>query len=138
MQFNAVVETNTRAVALWKSLGFTVMATIRAVRIDQGDLVFIAILDFSTTAADRPAALAQLDSERDEIHAMPGNIAFRVFASREEGTDITVIHEWDDEASFADYVGSESFARSGEVLRPLMTATPVSRRFRAELLETVA
>jgi ribosomal protein S18 acetylase RimI-like enzyme len=28
MQFNAVVETNTRAVSLWKSLGFEVMATL--------------------------------------------------------------------------------------------------------------
>ncbi len=28
MQFNAVVESNTRAVALWKSLGFEVMATL--------------------------------------------------------------------------------------------------------------
>ena len=29
MQFNAVVETNTRAVALWRSLGFEVLATSR-------------------------------------------------------------------------------------------------------------
>ena len=28
MQFNAVVETNTRAVALWRSLGFEVIATL--------------------------------------------------------------------------------------------------------------
>jgi ribosomal protein S18 acetylase RimI-like enzyme len=28
MQFNAVVETNTRAVALWRSLGFDVLATV--------------------------------------------------------------------------------------------------------------
>jgi GNAT superfamily N-acetyltransferase len=28
MQFNAVVESNTRAVALWKSLGFEVMTTL--------------------------------------------------------------------------------------------------------------
>ena len=28
MQFNAVVETNTRAVALWRSLGFEVMRTL--------------------------------------------------------------------------------------------------------------
>jgi ribosomal protein S18 acetylase RimI-like enzyme len=28
MQFNAVVETNERAVALWRSLGFTVLATV--------------------------------------------------------------------------------------------------------------
>lgn len=28
MQFNAVVETNVRAVALWRSLGFTILATV--------------------------------------------------------------------------------------------------------------
>lgn len=28
MQFNAVVETNTRAVALWKSLGFEILGTL--------------------------------------------------------------------------------------------------------------
>jgi ribosomal protein S18 acetylase RimI-like enzyme len=28
MQFNAVVESNTRAVALWKSLGFDIVATL--------------------------------------------------------------------------------------------------------------
>ena len=28
MQFNAVVETNTRAVALWQALGFRILATI--------------------------------------------------------------------------------------------------------------
>jgi ribosomal protein S18 acetylase RimI-like enzyme len=28
MQFNAVVETNTRAVSLWRSLGFEVLAAI--------------------------------------------------------------------------------------------------------------
>ena len=30
MQFNAVVETNTAAVALWKSLGFRILATVPA------------------------------------------------------------------------------------------------------------
>ena len=100
--------------------------------------MFIAILDFSTAAVDRPAALAQLDRERDEVQAMPGNMAFRVYASRADETRVTVLHEWEDEASFAGYLGSDSFARSGEVLRPVMTGAPVSRRFRAELLETVA
>lgn len=100
--------------------------------------MFIAIVDFSTGTADRPAALAQLDSERDQVRTMPGNVAFRVYASREDETRVTVIHEWNDEESFAAYQRSDSFARSGEVLRPLMTGSPVSRRFHAELLETVA
>jgi len=99
--------------------------------------VFIAILDLTTAAADRPAALAQLDAEHAQIRAMPGNLAFRVYASRCDDTAITVVHEWDDEASFAGYLGSDSFARSGEVLRPIMAGAPVSRRFHAELRETV-
>jgi quinol monooxygenase YgiN len=100
--------------------------------------MFLAILDFDTAATDRPAALAQLDREHDEVRAMPGNLAFRIYASRENDTRVTVVHEWDDEASFAGYAASECFTRSGEVLRPLMTGTPVSRRFHADLLETVA
>ena len=99
--------------------------------------MFIAILDFTTAAGDRPAALAQLDGERAEVRAMPGNIAFRVYAGREDDTQVTVVHEWQDEASFAAYLDSASFARSGEVLRPIMAGAPVSRRFHAELMETV-
>ena len=99
--------------------------------------MFIAILDFSTAAADRPAALAQLDREHDQVRGMPGNIAFRVYAGREDDTQVTVVHEWADETSFAEYLSLASFARSGEVLRPMMAGAPVSRRFHAELMETV-
>ena len=99
--------------------------------------MLIAVLDLHTTAADRAAALAQLDAERDEIRAMPGNLDFRVYAARDNEEGVTVIHEWADEPSFAAYLSSEAFARSGAVLRPLMSAPPVSRRFHAALLETV-
>ena len=68
---------------------------------------------------------------------MPGNVAFRVYASGEDQGGVTVVHEWDDEASFGGYLESDSFARLGQMIRPLMTGAPVSRRFRAELLETV-
>ncbi|MEU4692357.1 antibiotic biosynthesis monooxygenase [Actinoplanes sp. NPDC023714] len=100
--------------------------------------MFIAIVDFQTTATDRPHALAQLDREFREVRGMPGNVAFRVYASRDDETRVTLVHEWTDEESFSGYQRSESFARSGAVLRPMMTAPPVSRRFRADLLETVA
>ncbi len=100
--------------------------------------MFIAVLDFTTAATDRPDALAQLDAERAEVRAMPGNVAFRIYASRENDDQVTVVHEWEDRASFAAYLGSDAFARSGAVLRPMMTGTPVSRRFEAELVETVA
>ncbi len=69
---------------------------------------------------------------------MPGCVAFRVFGGRENDTDITVLHEWVDQASFAEYLASAAFARSGEFLRPMMTGAPTSRRFQVELVETVA
>jgi quinol monooxygenase YgiN len=100
--------------------------------------MFIAIVDVNVAAADRQAMLAQLDDERAEVRAMPGNVAFRVYAAREDDCRITIVHEWDEEGSFAGYLESAAFARSGQVLRPAMTEPPVSRRFRAELLETVA
>ena len=99
--------------------------------------MLIAVLDLRTTATDRPQALAQLDSERDEIRAMPGNLDFRVYAARDDEEAVAVIHEWVDEPSFAGYLASGAFARSGALLRPLVTSPPVSRRFRADLLETV-
>ena len=99
--------------------------------------MFIAILDFSTAATDRPTALATFDEEGDRIRAMPGNIAFRVYAARENDTAVAVVHEWDDEASFAGYLSSDSFAQSSDAIRPIMVGAPVSRRFRADLLETV-
>jgi len=98
--------------------------------------LFIAILDMRTTSADRALALAQLDSERDEIRKMPGNLDFRVYAARDEEA-VAVIHEWVDEPSFAAYLSSDAFARLSAVLRGLVTSPPVSRRFRADLLETV-
>ncbi|MCW2760371.1 MAG: putative antibiotic biosynthesis monooxygenase [Marmoricola sp.] len=99
--------------------------------------MLIAVLDLRTTATDRAAALAQLEGEREEIRTMPGNHDFRVYAARDNEEAVAVIHEWADETSFAAYLSSEAFARSGAVLRPLMTAPPVSRRFHADLLETV-
>ncbi len=99
--------------------------------------MLIAVLDLHTSADDRAAALAQLDGERDGIRAMPGNVDFRVYASRHDDGAVTVVHEWTDEPSFAGYLSSDAFARSNVALRPLMSEAPVSRRFRADLLETV-
>jgi quinol monooxygenase YgiN len=99
--------------------------------------MLIAILDLHTTTAQRPVALAQLDDEREEIRAMPGNLDFRVYAARDDEGAVVVVHEWADEESFAGYLSSDAFARSGAVLRPLMTEAPVSRRFHADLLQAV-
>jgi quinol monooxygenase YgiN len=99
--------------------------------------MFIAILDLATNAGDRPTALAALDAHRPEVQAMPGNVTYRVYASRENATGITIVHEWEDEASFRAYPASDSFARIGAVLGPLTAGAPVGRRYDARPLETV-
>lgn len=98
--------------------------------------MLIAILDLRTAPADRPAVLAQLRSEHGEIRAMPGNLDFRVYAADDEAA-VAVIHEWADQDAFAAYLASDAFARSGAAIRPLVTSPPVSRRFVADLVETV-
>jgi quinol monooxygenase YgiN len=103
-----------------------------------GEIVFIAIVDFSTARTHRARALAQLEAERTQVRSMPGNVAFRVHASREDLRAVTVVHEWVDQPSFSAYLASDAFARSNAVLRPMITDGPVSRRFRAELVESVA
>jgi len=100
--------------------------------------VYLAIVDFTTSPADRPAAVAQLEAELGTVRAMPGCLGFRVFPSPETDTDVTILHEWEDAASFQAYTESDAFATSGAVLRPMMTTAPCSRRFRAELVESVA
>src|SRR3546814_15545158 len=96
---------------------------------------FIAVLDFSVSASDRLTAVAHLEREGSTIRSMPGCVAFRVFPAQDTDTDVTVLHEWTDRAAFDGYLASDAFARSGEILRPLMTAPPVSRRFHVGLVE---
>ncbi len=98
----------------------------------------IAIVDFTVNATDRPAALARLGRERSAVRSMPGCVDFRFFQSSEDPTAITVLHEWTDQESFGGYLSSDTFARFGDDLRPRMTAAPSSRRFDAELIDTVA
>lgn len=97
---------------------------------------FIAIIDFNTSAAERPTVIAQLEHERPTVEGMPGCIGFRVFPSAKNDTEITLLHEWADLATFTDYLASDVFAQAGEMLRPLMAGPPTSRRFQAELIET--
>ncbi len=84
--------------------------------------MLIAVLDLRTTAADRPAALAQLDGESDEIRAMPGNLDFRVYADRDDDGAVTVLHDGPTSRRSPPTSPPSAFARSGAVLRPLMTA----------------
>lgn len=99
--------------------------------------MYIAILDFTVSPTGRPEALAALLAEAETVRSMPGNIAFRPYVDPVRPDAVCVVHEWADAASFAAYANSDTFRRSGAILRPMMTSSPVSRRMTAQLVETV-
>jgi len=99
--------------------------------------MFIAHVDFDVAPENRPHALAVLAMEVDEVRAMPGCRSFAPYADPARPGRVSVVHEWESAGAFAAYAASAAFARSGEDLRPLMTAPPSSRRFDATLIEEV-
>lgn len=100
--------------------------------------MFIAHVDFDVAPEDRPHALAVLEMEVEDVRDLPGCVSFAPYADPVLPGRVSVVHEWTDETGFAAYLSSRAFARSGEELRPLMTAPPSSRRYHATLLEEVA
>jgi quinol monooxygenase YgiN len=100
--------------------------------------MFIAIVDFTVAAQNRETALDTLLAEAHAVRAMPGNLAFRPYADPIDGEAVRIVHEWQDIESFEAYASSDTFRSSGQALRPLMTSMPVSRRFTAQILETVS
>jgi quinol monooxygenase YgiN len=99
--------------------------------------MYIAIVDFDVDPPRRAEAVDHLLTDAKGVRAMAGNQAFRVYADPERDTRITIVHEWDSRADMDVYLGSRSFADFGSILRKIMTGTPVSRRFEAQLAETV-
>ena len=99
--------------------------------------MLIAIIDFDVAPAQRETALNQLLREVPAVREMKGNIGFRPYADPLVETRVTLVHEWESRQHFDAYLASPPFARSGEILRPMMTGTPVSRRFEASLIESV-
>jgi quinol monooxygenase YgiN len=100
-------------------------------------IMLIAIVDFTVAPENRAAALAVLLAEAPAVRSMAGNLAFQPYLDPVNAEAVRIFHEWQDQASFETYTGSDTFKRSGQVLRPMMTAAPVSRRMSADLLETV-
>jgi quinol monooxygenase YgiN len=100
--------------------------------------MLIAIVTFKTTPSDRPAAIAALLAEAPTVRALPGCIRFHPLADPADASQIALLHEWADADAFGAYVGSAGFTATGAILRPLMTEPPISRRFAASLLESVA
>ena len=100
--------------------------------------MFIAHVHFVVAPDDRQDAIDPLVAEAPSVRAMSGCRTFLPFLDGADPCRLGVLHEWETQDDFAAYAGSPGFAAAGRVLRPMMTEAPVSRRFQAELLATVA
>jgi len=99
--------------------------------------MLIAHVQFTVAPGDRAKALGTLLAEAPTVRAMKGCLSFLPFYDPTDASAIGIVHEWESSDDFAAYVASSGFAESGKILRPLMTGTPISRRFDATLLQTV-
>lgn len=96
--------------------------------------MLVALVDIRVVPENRDTALHQLLAEVGKVRAIPGCVTFRPVADPDQPDLLTVLHEWDNGAGFDGYLASDSFARVGAQLRPVMTAPPSSRRYDAALI----
>ncbi len=99
--------------------------------------MLIAHVYFTVAAAERQKALDTLLAEALTVRAMKGCQRFVPFLDPTSPDGLGILHEWDREEDFAAYTSSPGFTDVGQVLRPMMTGAPVSRRFDARPLQTV-
>lgn len=98
--------------------------------------MLIAHVHFTVAASDREEALSILLNETKSVRNMNGCVTFMPFANANNDTGLSVLHEWVSKEDFSAYASSTEFAKIGNVLRPMMTAPPVSKRFDATPIET--
>lgn len=99
--------------------------------------MLIAHVTFEVDLTNSTKALEALTTEAGQVRAMTGCIAFNPFQDATNPAQIGVLHEWETADDFAGYTASQEFARVGATLRPMMVKPPLSRRFDANLIESV-
>ena len=95
--------------------------------------MFIAHVFFRVAPALGQTALNALLAECPIVRALPGCTTFLPFIDPTQPGAVGLLHEWESEDQFAAYTASPGFAAVGQVLRPLMVAPPVSKRFDATI-----
>lgn len=99
--------------------------------------MLIAHVTFRVSEENRQLAFDTLKDEIARVRTMEGCVAFVPFLPPNTTEDVCVLHEWQTGTNFDAYTASDSFRAIGGILRPLMVAPPVSKRFDATLIDNV-
>ncbi len=94
--------------------------------------MIIAHILFSVSAANRELAIDTLNREANAIRTMQGCVTFLPFLDPANSQTVGVLHEWESSEDFEAYIASSSFKTIGEILHPIMTSPPQSKRFDAK------
>jgi quinol monooxygenase YgiN len=97
----------------------------------------IAHVTFTVAPENQNKALNALLAEVPVVRQMKGCLAFIPFVDPTVAGGLGVVHEWESDDAFAVYINSPGFKAVNDILRPLMTGAPVSRRFEVNMLDTV-
>jgi quinol monooxygenase YgiN len=97
--------------------------------------MFIVHLYLQVAAGERRVALDALLERLDAVRAMPGCLRYIPFEDPSDDQMIGILEEWESREAFAAYTASDRFSDLNRTLRPLMLAPPISRRFRATLID---
>ncbi|PJE28977.1 Quinol monooxygenase YgiN [Pseudooceanicola antarcticus] len=92
--------------------------------------MYIALVDFPHR--DPVPLLPQVLAALPQVRAMAGCLDYRVLSDSEAPDRLILLHRWQDKPAFEGYLASEHFAALGALLRPGMTAPPVSLRLEAQ------
>lgn len=80
----------------------------------------------ATFSADtRDTAIAAFEASAETVRAMAGCDAYAIYRSNDT-ISIVIVQKWASMDQFNAYRGSDTFAKIGQTLKPLMTAPPVT------------
>lgn len=99
--------------------------------------MFIAHVTFRVTPDKKAAIRDVLTAGAGAVESMEGCIRFVPFEDLAVDGGFGILHEWESEADFSNYLASEAFSTLGQAIRPVAIAPPVSKRFSAVSAEAV-
>jgi len=97
--------------------------------------MLVAYVKITIDENDRQTALDALLAEVPVVRAMAGCVTFSPLIDPTEKATLFILHEWELQDYFTEYLSSQSFAKVNSMLGPLFSAPVISRRFDARIIQ---
>ena len=92
------------------------------------------LVTLKTDPAERPALAREVTRLAERARALPGNAGFSVLTDADDPTALVIAQDWQSNSEFEAYKAGPVFADLGALLRPALTAPPMTRQFGTEVM----